>query len=170
MGVSALLGNCINYGFLVSVFPKPTVSGPGREKRDVCDLTKWEPWWRQLHQSAGWLRGLGCNWRPWAWQTLRATSYPWQRSSASCFGKLRHSRSFQKTSQLRGIPVLGMGEQSCAGLGGTGTPGLGVLVCSYRVFHMVWQGKSLIKGHTFQRVVFFLPVCWCFPKGNVLLK
>lgn len=62
---------------------------------------------------------------------------PWQRSSASCFGKLRHSRSFQKTSQLRGIPVLGMGEQSCAGLGGTGTPGLGVLVCSYRVFHMV---------------------------------
>lgn len=37
MGVSALLGNFINDGFSLSVFPKPALSGPGREKRDVCD-------------------------------------------------------------------------------------------------------------------------------------
>lgn len=38
----------------------------------------------------------------------------------SCFGKLRCSSTFHKTSQL-----LGMGEQSCAELRGTGAPWTG---------------------------------------------
>lgn len=129
MGVSALLRNCINYGFSLSVFPKPAVSGPGREKGDVCDschFTKWEPWWGQLHQSAPRLQGLGCSWRLWAWQTLRASSYPMAKDQQPA-ALVNWDVAALSTRLLSSwdIPVLGMGEQSCAELRGTGAPWTG---------------------------------------------